>query len=131
MKTLLTFATLTLAGTLLVGCQAPNKSMPSHPVSSDVLTRLQAEFAQADAGAKVGSVDDVKADVMYLAVGQISGSDFPVGTVVAIVDSNKQVIALGTVEQTFDSTVHVKYEKKAGQRTPMVGDVAVKFTEKF
>jgi ABC-type amino acid transport substrate-binding protein len=131
MKTLLTFATLALAGALLAGCQAPTKVLPSHPVSSEVLAQLQAEFAQADAGARVGSVDDVKADVMYVAVGQISGSDFPIGTAVAIIDSNKQVIALGTVKQTFESTVHVKYEKKSGQRDPKVGDAAVKFTEKF
>jgi hypothetical protein len=131
MKSLLTFATLALAGVMLVGCQSSSKSMPSHPISAESLELLRAEFVRADAGARLGSVDEVKESAMYLAVGQISGTDFPTGSVVAIIDSNKQVVAIGTVEQTFPSTVHVKYEKKAGQRSPKVGDVAVKFTEKF
>lgn len=131
MKTLLTFATLALAGVMLVGCNSSTKSMPSHAISAESLEQLRAEFTRADPGARVGGVDDVKEPVMYLAIGQIRGADFPVGSVVAVIDSNKQVIAVGTVEQTFDSTVHVKYEKKTGQRSPMVGDAAVKFTEKF
>ena len=131
MKTLFTFATLTLAGIISVGCNTSTKPMPSQPISMEALEQLRAEFTQADAGARVGSVDDVKEPAMYLAVGQIRGADFPVGSALAVIDSNKQVIAVGTVEQTFETVVHVKYEKKSGQRAPMVGDAAVKFTDKF
>ena len=78
-------------------------------------------------GARVGSVDAVLDSGMFLTVGEINMADFPEGTAVAIVDSNRQVVANGTVVRTFERSVHVQYEKKAGQRLPRVGDVAVKF----
>lgn len=128
--TALVLAATTLAGSALVGCQGSSKSMASHPVSPEVLEQLRAEFTQADAGARLGSVDEVLSTASLLKVGQITGSDFPVNTYVAIIDSNKQVVANGKVVQNFTDAAHVRYEKK-GTREPKVGDVAVKFTEKF
>lgn len=131
MKTLLTLATLALAGATMIGCQSSSKTMASHPISGDVLEQMRAEFAITDAGVKLGSVDDVLPKEMLVKVGQVSAADFPMRTAVAIIDSNKQVVANGTVVEVFDTAVHVKYEAKNAARPPMVGDVAVKFTEKF
>jgi hypothetical protein len=124
MKTLLT---LTIAAATLVGCQArPQAPAAAAPVSAQQLQDLRTAFTQADANARLGSVDAVLESSAYLTVGQIDPADFPVGTAVAIIDANRQVIANGEVVRTFDQTVHVRYEK-AGARAPQVGDVAVRF----
>lgn len=128
MKTLLTLATLMVAGATIVGCQSSKpKPQPSMPITGEALNQLRAEFMQADQNAKLGSVDAVLPSSAYLTVGQINPSQFPVGTAVVIIDSNRQVIAEGNVVRTFEDTVHVHYETKSGKRAPQVGDVAVTF----
>jgi hypothetical protein len=128
MKTLLTLATLMVAGATIVGCQSNRpKPQPSTPITGEALNKLRSEFMQADQNAKLGSVDAVLPSQAYLTVGQINPSQFPVGTAVVIIDSNRQVIAEGNVVRTFEETVHVHYEAKSGKRPPRVGDVAVTF----
>lgn len=125
MKSPFKIATLVLCGAIMVGCQSQSRTSPSQPISAEGLERLRSEFAIADPSARVGAVEAVLPSSMYLTVGQISVADFPEGTAVSIVDSNRQVVTYGVVVKTFESSVHVKYDKSA--RAPKVGDVAVHF----
>lgn len=126
MKMPLSLATLLLIGATMVGCQSGSKSGKAAPITTEGLNHLRATFTQTDAGARLGSVEAVLESSMYLTVGQIDPADFPVGTAVAIIDSTGKPLTNGEVVRTFESAVHVRYEKST-KRAPKVGDVAVRF----
>jgi hypothetical protein len=114
------FAAVTMAG-----CATKPAPAPSMPVSSDTLQSLEASFKAVDPNARLASVTDVLSDAGFARLGEATAADFPVGTTVALIDSNRNVLAMGTVVKA-DNVIDVEYQV-TGARGPAVGDVAVRY----
>ena len=121
-------AALTLALAVTVGCQAKPKPMPMTPPppTDAAYVQIKDDFAASSPDAKVGYVDEALGDAPWVSVSKIDASQFPVGSVVNLLDGDKHVLAQGNVERVVDGKAYVKYVKQ-GARAPMAGDVAVRF----
>lgn len=125
MKTIAHIASLAVAPLLFVGCQTAKKPVATpQPTRSptEVLEAVRPAFPQA----KLGSVTEVDDADGWIAIGDVAAADFPVGTVVSIVDESQSTVGHAEVKQSAEGAVYAQFYKSGG-RDVRVGDVAVKF----
>ena len=106
---------------------APQQLAIAPPATPEQLAAIRDEYRSSDPMARVGQVTDVlPADHLAL-VGSIAVKDFSVGDIITFLDSNRQVLTMGTVEAINRSNITVRYEPpdKTG-REPVTGDLAVR-----
>jgi hypothetical protein len=108
---------------LLVGCQAPEKSLPP-PATAFTAERMQVEFQRIDPSARVGLVAAVMPADRLAAVSHFDPTDFHAGESISFIDSRKDIIGAGTVVRTVDDLVVVRYERIT--RALRQGDLAVR-----
>lgn len=110
-----------------IGCKSKPKAEPLPPPPDAMqVSVIREQFATAFPTAKVGVVSHVLDDHPYLRVEEIDTTGLKTGDLLTIIDSTQTPIAYATVEKVTDGTsLAAKFD--AGQRRPMVGDVAVKF----
>lgn len=129
MKTIARLASLAAAALILAGCQSGKKqTAESAPTRSpqEILEAVRADLGRSAPTARLASVTEVDESVSWIALGNAPAGDFPVGTVVSIVDENQAVIGHAEVRQSGEGQIYAQFYKGAG-RTARVGDVAVKF----
>jgi len=118
----------------LVGCAKPKPPPPPPPAAApeETLRSLREQYKLQDPNAAVGAVAAVKPDTRMAAVGDMPLKEFRIGDPVVFVDATQAVIDTGTVAEIDDPWLIVKYEDPTGQgrRTPQVGDVAVRFSNR-
>lgn len=128
MKTPARFALLAAAAVLIAGCATAKK-----PTAAPLSTRSPAEIldavkAELGTSGRAYSINDVDEPSGWFSIDQATPGDFPLGTVVSVVDENAQTIGFGTVGTSEPGKVYAKFTRKdAGGRNVRVGDVAVKF----
>jgi hypothetical protein len=110
----------------LGGCASQQHSI-APPATPEQLAAIRDEYRGSDPMARVGQVTDVLQSDHLALVGSVSVKDFAVGDVITFLDSNRQVLTLGTVEAINRSNITVRYEPpdKTG-REPVIGDLAVR-----
>jgi hypothetical protein len=110
--------------TSFMGCRS-NKPAPLPPPATPYTAeRLQAEFQQIDPSARVGLVDAVTKSDQLVAVSHLDPAGFHRGESISFMDSNKNLIAEGTVVRTVDDLLIVHYADES--RPLRKGDLAVK-----
>jgi hypothetical protein len=112
---------------LITGCAGrPKQPAPPPPPSADQVASMREMFRQVNPSARVGVVSAVLTDMPYAMVADISAEGLKPGDIVSFVDASQDTIAHGRfVKAVDDNKIAVEY--LPGKRTPMVGDVAVKF----
>lgn len=112
----------------LVGCESTQKPVaaPSNVMDASSLDSLRVSLGS---DVKLAGVDRVLSDQDFLAIEHAETTDFPVGTPVAIIDSNKVTLAHGSVVAIAGSEVQVQFTT-TGPRRPQVGDAAIPFPKK-
>jgi hypothetical protein len=110
----------------LIGCATPTPPM-APPATPEQLAAIRDEYRSSDPMARVGLVTDVLAGDRLALVGSVAVKDFAVGDIITFIDSNRQVLTMGTVEAINASNLTVRYEApdKTG-RDPVAGDLAVR-----
>ena len=113
------------------GC-APKKkpSKPSpQPATPQQVQEIRNAYFRAYPDSRVGVVIATlkHANGNFVAVGEVSGSEFRVGETVTFVDAKQRVLTTGTVVRVLPDSVHVALDPpRGGGREPGVGDVMVK-----
>ena len=124
-KTALAVAVASLV--MLTGCANRSKTpAPPPPPSADQVAEIRESFRKVNPSVKIGVVSAVLTDVPYAMVSDMSSEGLQAGDIVSFVDSTQATIAHGKVVQTVDAN-KIAVEYMPGVRTPVVGDVAVKF----
>jgi len=110
----------------LSGCLSQDHPV-APPATPEQLAAIRDEYRSSDPMARVGQVTDVLLSDHLALVGSISVRDFAVGDIITFMDSNRQVLTLGTVEAINRSNITVRYQPpdKDG-RDPVIGDLAVR-----
>ena len=122
---------LLLVAIAVAGC-APKKkpSKPSpQPATPQQVQEIRNAYFRAYPDSRVGVVIATlkHANGNFVAVGDVSGSDFRVGETVTFVDAKQRVLTTGTVVRVLPDSVHVVVDPpRGGGREPGVGDVVVK-----
>jgi hypothetical protein len=121
-----TLPTLLTLATLMLGCESRPKETPppvSQPLDAVALEALRSDLGE---GVLVAGVSRVLPTDEFLAIENANVEQFPVGTPVSIIDSNKNTIAHGSVAALVQGEVHVQFAV-TGARRPEVGDAVVAF----
>jgi hypothetical protein len=117
-----------IAGVFLIGGCHQESVPPAPPVTDAQLQALRAQYRQTDATARVGVVTSVLESANLASVSKVPTKDFVEGDIITFMDSNGNVLTLGTVEKVNVDNLAVKYstpDKKG--RVPAPGDVAARF----
>jgi hypothetical protein len=114
---------------LLAGCQrvAPEEPVVEPPAPPRLDEDTRARYQKLYPDAHIGRVIATLPGDRLAAVGDVPVQQFRPGDVVTFVGAEGTLVS-GEVVAVMQDTLHVRYlEPAAGQRPPVVGDLAIRF----
>jgi hypothetical protein len=128
-KPLVVAAALAVAS-LVAGCQRKAEPTAAPPTSTTISAEQREALAKKAPNAIIGTVTHAMPESRMVRVGDVDVSQFKRNDTVVFSAANDDLIAAGWVVEVKDDSVHVQYaEPRAGQRAPLVGDLALKFRD--
>ena len=118
-----------MAALALAGC-GPRKDeadtlAPAIGVTDDVREELQRQAPDA----VIGRVTAVRAQDKLVAVGDLPVDRLNVGDPMTFYGGRNQILGTGVIVAKTPDAVHVRYQPpRSGQRAPVRGDLAIRFT---
>lgn len=116
---------------ILTGCAAkepppPPPPPPPAPASAATVDSIRSALMASFPNVKVAAVAEVLPNDPYLATTEIDPADFPLETIVTVLDGNSNPIAHGQVEKLLDNRAHIRFvADPSAARRPQLGDVVV------
>lgn len=120
-----------IGAAILTGCAskeppAPPPPPPPVPASAATVESVRSALAPSYPHVKVAAVSEVTPNDPFLAIYNVNPADFPLETVVTILDENSDPVAHGTVVNLVGNQAHIRFETDAGSsRRPQLGDIVV------
>jgi hypothetical protein len=117
---------LALVAIGIIGCESKPKVAPPPP--SQPLDAAALESLRSSLGSDVvlAGVSRVLSDADFLALEAANTEQFPVGTPVSVIDSNRNTLAHGWVVTIVHGEVHIQFTV-TGPRRPEIGDAVIAF----
>ena|GEM_PF-6867721 len=120
-----------LGAAIFTGCVSqepppPPPPPPPVPASTADVETIRNALAASFPNVKVAAVNEVVANAPYLAAYDINPADFPLESIVTILNGSGASIAHGRVEALVNNQAHIRFDVDAGvDRRPQLGDVVV------
>ena len=120
-----------LGATILTGCVStepppPPPLPPPVPASLATVESIRSSLLPSFPNVKVAAVAEVTPNDPYLAIYDIDPADFPLETIVTVLDGESNPVAHGWVEKLVDNQAHIRFEIDPGTtRLPQLGDIVV------
>jgi len=117
---------ITFVGLFLSACAPKKPAAMAPPATENQLEMIRASYDKVDPGSRVGRVIAVLPADQLVAVGELTPNEFHLGDAFTLIDSKQNILTRGKVVAITKDALHIKYQAlPAGQRNPVVGDLAV------
>jgi hypothetical protein len=125
-STLKLLVVIGICGLFVAACAPKKPVMIPQPATENQLEMIRSSYDKVDPGARVGRVIAVLPADQLVAVGELTPNEFHLGDTFTLIDSKQNILTRGKVVAITKDALHIKYQPlPAGQRDPIIGDLAV------